>query len=57
MDFSAFQRPHFIPGRKVKKFKLCATASRRFAQRAITPEPLKKDRICLSHRGGWWAEI
>lgn len=23
----------------------------------IIPEPLQKDRICLGHRGGWWAEI
>ncbi|MHA6344727.1 acetylornithine deacetylase/succinyl-diaminopimelate desuccinylase family protein [Roseivivax sp. CAU 1761] len=23
----------------------------------IIPEPLGKDRICLGHRGGWWAEI
>ncbi|QCO54413.1 acetylornithine deacetylase/succinyl-diaminopimelate desuccinylase family protein [Pseudorhodobacter turbinis] len=23
----------------------------------IIPEPLHKDRICLGHRGGWWAEI
>ena len=23
----------------------------------IIPEPLNKDRICLGHRGGWWAEI
>ena len=21
------------------------------------PEPLGKDRICLGHRGVWWAEI
>ena len=26
-------------------------------QHAIIPEPLNKDRICLGHRGGWWAEI
>jgi succinyl-diaminopimelate desuccinylase len=23
----------------------------------IIPEPLDKDRICLGHRGAWWAEI
>ena len=23
----------------------------------IIPEPLNVDRICLGHRGGWWAEI
>lgn len=23
----------------------------------IIPEPLNKNRICLGHRGGWWAEI
>ena len=23
----------------------------------IIPEPLQKDRVCLGHRGGWWAEI
>ena len=23
----------------------------------IIPEPLNTDRICLGHRGGWWAEI
>lgn len=26
-------------------------------QHVIIPEPLQKDRICLGHRGGWWAEI
>ncbi|WP_417723369.1 acetylornithine deacetylase/succinyl-diaminopimelate desuccinylase family protein [Salipiger sp.] len=26
-------------------------------QHVIIPEPLDKDRICLGHRGGWWAEI
>ncbi len=26
-------------------------------QHAIIPEPLNKDRICLGHRGVWWAEI
>ncbi|MCG6901276.1 MAG: acetylornithine deacetylase/succinyl-diaminopimelate desuccinylase family protein [Rhodobacter sp.] len=26
-------------------------------QHVIIPEPLKKDRICLGHRGVWWAEI
>ena len=31
----------------------------RFAhvQHVIIPEPLNKDRICLGHRGVWWAEI
>ena len=23
----------------------------------IIPEPLDKDRVCLGHRGVWWAEI
>ena len=26
-------------------------------QHVIIPEPLHKDRVCLGHRGGWWAEI
>ncbi|MGY3438185.1 MULTISPECIES: acetylornithine deacetylase/succinyl-diaminopimelate desuccinylase family protein [unclassified Marinovum] len=26
-------------------------------QHVIIPEPLHKDRICLGHRGAWWAEI
>ncbi|KMK68876.1 acetylornithine deacetylase/succinyl-diaminopimelate desuccinylase family protein [Puniceibacterium sp. IMCC21224] len=26
-------------------------------QHVIIPEPLGKGRICLGHRGGWWAEI
>ena len=26
-------------------------------QHVIIPEPLNKNRICLSHRGVWWAEI
>ena len=26
-------------------------------QHVIIPEPLYKDRICLGHRGVWWAEI
>lgn len=26
-------------------------------QHVIIPEPLQKDRVCLGHRGGWWAEI
>ncbi len=31
----------------------------RFAhvQHVIIPEPLHKDRICLGHRGVWWAEV
>lgn len=29
----------------------------RRVQHVIIPEPLNKDRICLGHRGGWWAEI
>ncbi|MCE6950451.1 acetylornithine deacetylase/succinyl-diaminopimelate desuccinylase family protein [Cereibacter sphaeroides] len=31
----------------------------RFAhvQHVLIPEPLHKDRICLGHRGVWWAEI
>ncbi len=26
-------------------------------QHVIIPEPLNKDRICLGHRGVWWADI
>ncbi len=26
-------------------------------QHVIIPDPLNKDRICLGHRGGWWAQI
>jgi len=26
-------------------------------QHVIIPEPLHKDRVCLGHRGVWWAEI
>jgi succinyl-diaminopimelate desuccinylase len=26
-------------------------------QHVIIPEPLNKDRVCLGHRGVWWAEI
>ncbi len=26
-------------------------------QHVIIPEPLHKDRICLGHRGVWWAEL
>jgi len=26
-------------------------------QHVIIPEPLNKDRICIGHRGVWWAEI
>lgn len=26
-------------------------------QHVIIPEPLQKDRVCLGHRGVWWAEI
>ena len=26
-------------------------------QHVIIPEPLNKDRLCLGHRGVWWAEI
>ncbi len=26
-------------------------------QHVIIPEPLNVDRVCLGHRGGWWAEI
>jgi succinyl-diaminopimelate desuccinylase len=35
-------------------------ASQGFYERVdhvIIPEPLNKDRICLGHRGVWWAEI
>ena len=34
-------------------------AQGRFAhvQHVIIPEPLHKDRICLGHRGVWWAEV
>ena len=31
--------------------------SPRRVQHVIIPEPLVKDRICLGHRGVWWAEI
>lgn len=31
--------------------------SRPRVDHVIIPEPLKKDRICLGHRGVWWAEI
>ncbi|ANT60483.1 succinyl-diaminopimelate desuccinylase [Salipiger sp. CCB-MM3] len=33
----------------------CFAPSR--VQHVIIPEPLDKHRICLGHRGGWWAEI
>ncbi|MBD3765214.1 MAG: acetylornithine deacetylase/succinyl-diaminopimelate desuccinylase family protein [Rhodobacterales bacterium] len=36
------ERGHFAPDR---------------VQHVIIPEPLHKDRICLGHRGVWWAEI
>ena len=36
------ERGHFSPDR---------------VQHVIIPEPLNKDRICLGHRGVWWAEI
>ena len=26
-------------------------------QHVVIPEPLNKDRICLGHRGVWWAEV
>lgn len=26
-------------------------------QHVVIPEPLHKDRICLGHRGVWWAEV
>ena len=29
----------------------------RRVQHVIIPEPLNKDRVCLGHRGVWWAEI
>ncbi|WP_372885793.1 acetylornithine deacetylase/succinyl-diaminopimelate desuccinylase family protein [Shimia sp.] len=31
--------------------------SPRRVQHVIIPEPLHKDRICLGHRGLWWAEL
>ena len=31
--------------------------SRPKVDHVIIPEPLNKDRICLGHRGVWWAEI
>lgn len=31
--------------------------SPRRVQHVIIPEPLNKDRVCLGHRGVWWAEI
>lgn len=36
------ERGYFSPGR---------------VQHVIIPEPLNKDRICLGHRGVWWAEV
>ena len=36
------ERGHFSPDR---------------VQHVIIPEPLNKNRICLGHRGVWWAEI
>ena len=36
------ERGHFNPDR---------------VQHVIIPEPLHKDRICLGHRGVWWAEV
>ncbi len=36
------ERGYFSPGR---------------VDHVIIPEPLNKDRICLGHRGVWWAEI
>lgn len=36
------QHGYFAPGR---------------VDHVIIPEPLNKDRICLGHRGVWWAEI
>ncbi|MER2507322.1 MAG: acetylornithine deacetylase/succinyl-diaminopimelate desuccinylase family protein [Amaricoccus sp.] len=27
------------------------------ADHVIIPEPLNKDRVCLGHRGVWWAEV
>ena len=36
------ERGHFDPAR---------------VQHVIIPEPLNKERICLGHRGVWWAEI
>jgi len=36
------ERGYFSPGR---------------VDHVIIPEPLHKDRICLGHRGVWWAEI
>lgn len=38
----AAERGYFSPGR---------------VDHVIIPEPLHKDRICLGHRGVWWAEI
>jgi len=31
--------------------------SRSRVDHVIIPEPLNKDRVCLGHRGVWWAEI
>ena len=36
------ERGHFSPGR---------------VDHVIIPEPLNKDRVCLGHRGVWWAEV
>ena len=34
-----------------------AISPSRSVDHVIIPEPLNKDRICLGHRGVWWAEI
>ena len=35
----------------------CGYFSKPKVDHVIIPEPLNKDRICLGHRGVWWAEI
>ena len=34
-----------------------ARATSRRVDHVIIPEPLNKDRVCLGHRGVWWAEL
>ena len=46
--------------RRLRRRRLSGAARAIFARRSthvIIPEPLNKDRICLGHRGVWWAEI
>jgi succinyl-diaminopimelate desuccinylase len=36
---------------------LAATGRFAHVDHVIIPEPLNKDRVCLGHRGVWWAEL